>query len=58
MHPVVESDFQLTITAARALISRLPVALNAADDEQCLATESKTIPLERMTTRTWYGMFL
>ena len=33
--PVVKSDFQLTIPAAHALISRLPVALNSADDEQC-----------------------
>ena len=28
VHPVVESDFQFTIPAARALINRLPVALN------------------------------
>ena len=50
MHPVVESNFQLTLPAARALLSRFPVALNAADDKQCWATESKTIPLERITT--------
>ena len=50
VHPVVESDFQFTLPAARALLSRLPVALNAADDEQCWAKEPKTNPLERMTT--------
>ena len=41
VNSVVESDFQLTIPDPRALLSRRPVALNAADDEQCWATEPK-----------------
>ena len=55
---IVETDFQLTVPAARALFSRLPAAINSADelcfdktsDESCWAKEPKTIPLERIST--------
>ena len=40
------------MAAARALVTRLPAALLAADSHQesCLAKEPKAIPLERTTT--------
>ena len=50
--PPMVTFFQLTMPAARALLSRLPAALVAANNlqETCIATKLKTIPLESTTT--------
>ena len=52
VQPPMVTFFQLTLPAARALLSRLPVALVAADNlhKSCFATEFTTIPLESTTT--------
>ena len=44
--------FELTLPGARALLSRLPAALLAADSHQelCWTKQPKAIPLERTTT--------
>ena len=49
---VMDTIFELTLPCARALLSRLPAALLAADSHQKLfwAKEFKTIPLECTTT--------
>ena len=52
VQPVMITIFELTLPGARALLSRLPAALMAADFHQklCWAKEPRTIPLECTTT--------
>ena len=52
VQPTKVSDFSFNMSAARALLGHLPNLLIAADklQESQIATEPKTIPLERTTT--------
>ena len=52
VQPVMDTIFELTLPGARALLSRLPTALLAADSHQelCWAKETTKIPLECTTT--------